>query len=140
MFLLASMGSHFSGYIKSKTLESRIPIHTLESSFVIEITYIMTRYLFFNRKISDGKQVCVTLYNRATYFLKQHTYFFVNQFSKHIYKVFIKQKYFQNIERLCSYHPANIANFFIFLQCTFKNSNFRKFCWVIRTQLKLFLL
>ena len=43
-----------------------------------------------------------------------------------------------------SYHPAKFAKIWIFLLCTFRNSNFRKFCWVIRTQpisvLKLFLL
>ena len=70
----------FLGYIILKILESRIhnTYYKLQNPvFVIEITYIMTRYLFFNHKISDGKQVCVTLHNRATYFLKQHTYFFV---------------------------------------------------------------
>ena len=42
-----------------------------------------------------------------------------------------------------SYHPAKFAKILIFLLCTLKNSNFRKFCWVMRPQpisvLKLFL-
>ena len=43
-----------------------------------------------------------------------------------------------------SYHPAKFAKIWIFLLFTLKNSNFCKFCWVMKTQpisvLKLFLL
>ena len=56
----------------------------------------------------------------------------------------VKYNNFQNRERLRSYHQAKFAKIWIFLLCTFKNSNFHNFCWVIRTQpisvLKLFLL
>ena len=46
---------------------------------------------------------------------------------------------------LLSYHLAKIPKIWIFLLCTVeKNSNFQKFCWVIRTQplsvLNMFLL
>ena len=33
-----------------------------------------------------------------------------------------------------SYHTVKFANIWIFLLCTFKDSNFHKFCWVITTQ------
>ena len=43
-----------------------------------------------------------------------------------------------------SYHPAKILKIWIFYCAQWKNSNFRNFCWMIRTQpislLKLFLL
>ena len=37
-----------------------------------------------------------------------------------------------------SYHPVKFAKILIFLLFTLKNSNFRKFCWVIRTQLEAY--
>ena len=46
-------------------------------------------------------------------------------------------------QRLRSYHPAKFAKIWISKGAQWKNSNFHKFCWVIRTQplsvLKIFL-
>ena len=55
----------------------------------------------------------------------------------------IKQKQFKKRDRLRSYHPAKIQKFEFFHCAQQKNSKFRNFCWMIKTQpisfLKLFL-
>ena len=56
----------------------------------------------------------------------------------------VKQKQFQNRDRLLSYQPAKFAKISIFKGAQQKKSYFRKFCWEIRMQpfsvLKIFLL
>ena len=74
-------------------------------------------------------------------------YFLVHYFSRifiHLVKLSLSQRIVfsvdkvetssENRERSRSYHPAKFAKIWIFVLCTFKNSNFHKFCWVIRTQ------